>query len=84
MSKFVEKPSIELAESYIASEDYYWNVSMFLVKASLYLSELLKFSPEIFKFCQLAVSKVETDLDFIHKQRKIFQNAPANQLTMLL
>lgn len=80
VSKFVEKPSIELAESYIASEDYYWNSGMFLVKASLYLSELLKFSPEIFKFCQLAVSKVETDLDFIRINKEKFSECPSKSI----
>ena len=40
VDKFVEKPSIELAQKYINSKEYYWNSGMFLVKSSVYLQEL--------------------------------------------
>ena len=48
IGRFVEKPSIELAQEYVNSGDYFWNSGMFLVKASLFLSELSKFSPNIY------------------------------------
>ena len=80
VNEFVEKPSIELAEKYIASEDYYWNSGMFLVKASVYLNELLQFSPKILEFCKLAVNKVETDLDFIRINNEKFLDCPSKSI----
>ena len=80
VSKFVEKPSIELAQEYINSEDYYWNSGMFLVKSSVYLSELLKFSPKIYEICQLVVNKVESDLDFIRINKEKFLECPSKSI----
>lgn len=78
--KFVEKPSIELAKEYVSSGNYYWNSGMFLIKSSVYLSELLKFSPEIYESCQLAVKKVEADLDFIRINNKKFLKCPSKSI----
>ena len=47
VEQFVEKPSLEIAEKYIASGDYYWNSGCFMFKASSYLNELKQFSPEM-------------------------------------
>lgn len=76
VSEFVEKPSIELAQKYVNSGDYYWNSGMFLLKASLYLKELSKFSPVIYKNCQLALEKVERDHDFIRINKDKFLKCP--------
>ena len=80
VSKFVEKPSVELAQEYINSENYYWNSGMFLIKSSVYLSELLKFSPEIYESCQLAVKKIQTDLDFIRINNEKFLKCPSKSI----
>ncbi len=80
VGKFVEKPSIELAQEYINSKEYYWNSGMFLVKSSVYLSELSKFSPKIFEICQLALNKVEPDLDFIRVNEEKFLECPSKSI----
>lgn len=80
VSKFIEKPSIELAQEYINSEEYYWNSGMFLVKSSVYLSELSKFSPKIYEICQLALNKVEPDLDFVRVNQEKFLECPSKSI----
>lgn len=45
---FVEKPSIELANKYVANGSYYWNSGIFMFKASTLLAEALKHAPEIY------------------------------------
>ena len=77
VSKFVEKPSIELARQFVNSGDYFWNSGMFLVKASVYLDELLKFSPNIHECCQSALVKVQADLDFIRINKESFLECPS-------
>lgn len=72
VAQFVEKPSIETAQKYLASGEYLWNSGMFLFKASRYVEELEKFRPDILTACRQAMSKVEQDLDFIRPEREAF------------
>ncbi len=62
VEKFVEKPDMEMAESYFKSGDYYWNSGIFMGKISVFLEEIEKFVPEI--------SKSIKDFDFT-KESKI-------------
>lgn len=56
---FVEKPDSETAAEYVAAGDYFWNSGMFLFKAKVYLEELTKYQPEIYKYCEDAWAKRE-------------------------
>jgi mannose-1-phosphate guanylyltransferase len=47
VDEFVEKPSQELAESYLASGDYLWNAGMFIARASVLLEELAVTQPKM-------------------------------------
>ena len=48
---FKEKPSLEVAQSYIDQGNYYWNSGMFCFKASVFLAELKQYSPDIYQAC---------------------------------
>lgn len=76
VSEFIEKPDLETAEDYIVSGDYLWNSGMFAFKASVYLAELNKFNPDIFKICKEAVNNKIEDMDFIRITREIFAKCP--------
>lgn len=80
VDKFVEKPSIEVAQEYLNSGDYFWNSGMFLFKASRYLEELQKFRPDIFDACKLSVEGVETDLDFLRINKDGFTECPSDSV----
>lgn len=45
--RFVEKPSLEKAQDYLASGDYLWNSGMFCFSAGNLLSEMEKYNPQI-------------------------------------
>ena len=72
IEKFVEKPIKEVAESYLASGEYFWNSGMFMFKASVYLDELKKYAPEVYSACEKAVSKAESDMNFIRPNAEEF------------
>tara|TARA_R110001583_G_scaffold7158_4_gene35629 strand:- start:18647 stop:20059 length:1413 start_codon:yes stop_codon:yes gene_type:complete len=72
VAKFVEKPDVETAQSYLDSGDYLWNSGMFLFKASRYIEELEKFRPDILSACRASMAKVEKDLDFTRPDRESF------------
>lgn len=48
VEKFVEKPDLETAKAYLASEQYLWNSGMFIWKASTILNNLRFHLPEIY------------------------------------
>ena len=70
---FVEKPSLDVAESYLTSGEYFWNSGMFLFRASTYLEELKKFRPDILEQCQASVMEVKADLDFLRIDKHTFE-----------
>ena len=46
---FVEKPDLETAKSYVASEQYLWNSGMFIWKVSTILDNIKTYLPETFE-----------------------------------
>lgn len=76
VSEFVEKPNLATAQEYLSSGNYYWNSGMFLFKASRYLEELAKFSPEILDVCKKSIAAPEQDLEFIRVNKAIFETCP--------
>jgi len=77
---FVEKPDTEKAQEYIDSENYLWNSGMFMFKASRYIEELQRYSPEIIQCTTQAHAKRESDLDFIRLDKKAFTRSPADSI----
>ena len=49
VERFVEKPNIEVAKEYLATEEYLWNSGMFIWKVSSILTNIEKFMPEVYE-----------------------------------
>lgn len=47
VDSFVEKPSLSVAQEYVASGDYLWNAGMFIARADVLLDELRQSEPEL-------------------------------------
>jgi mannose-1-phosphate guanylyltransferase len=56
---FKEKPSLSVAEEYLAKGGYLWNSGMFCFKASVYLEELKQFAPEVYHASEAALRHAE-------------------------
>ena len=48
VDRFVEKPSLEVAKEYLASEEYLWNSGMFVWKVSSILSKIEHYIPDTY------------------------------------
>ncbi|WP_313154014.1 mannose-1-phosphate guanylyltransferase [Lacrimispora sp.] len=48
VDRFVEKPSLEVAKEYLATEEYLWNSGMFIWKVSSILKNFRKFMPDTY------------------------------------
>jgi len=80
VNAFKEKPSMQVAESYISEGSYFWNSGMFAFKARVYLEELRKFEPNIYEYCKNAFSKPAKDEDFTRFDYSIFEKCPAKSI----
>ena len=76
IKSFTEKPSQKNAKKYLDSVNYLWNSGMFMFKASVYLSELEKFEPEILSACKKSCTTENIDSDFIRIDNDAFHQCP--------
>ena len=76
IKSFMEKPSQKNAKKYLDSVNYLWNSGMFMFKASVYLSELEKFEPEILSACKKSYTAENIDSDFIRIDNDAFYQCP--------
>ena len=80
VEKFVEKPDLKTAQSYLEQGNYLWNSGMFMFKATMLIDELTTHSPEIVTSVNGAVNNAKQDLDFIRLNKKAFESSPSNSI----
>ncbi|MBU0673329.1 MAG: mannose-1-phosphate guanylyltransferase/mannose-6-phosphate isomerase [Proteobacteria bacterium] len=80
IDRFVEKPDLPTAESYVASGEYLWNSGMFLFRADRYLEELKKYNPQMDEACREAYTKAVPDLDFLRIDHQAFAACPSDSI----
>ncbi|KAA0593802.1 mannose-1-phosphate guanylyltransferase/mannose-1-phosphate guanylyltransferase/mannose-6-phosphate isomerase [Azospirillum lipoferum] len=77
VAAFVEKPSLEVAERYLAEGTYAWNSGMFLFPAARLLAELERHAPAVLAACREALDQGSKDLDFFRLDAAAFAKAPS-------
>ncbi|NTW52971.1 MAG: mannose-1-phosphate guanylyltransferase/mannose-6-phosphate isomerase [Chlorobiaceae bacterium] len=80
VAEFVEKPSFERAESYLASGDYFWNSGLFLFRPEIFLAELESARPDIIASCRNALQLSKRDLDFVRLDPESFRPCPSDSI----
>lgn len=80
VSRFVEKPDIDLAVSYINEGGYYWNSGIFVFKASSFLEEIKKYEPEILKSSIEAYRRETSDDSFSRIDLESFSLCPSKSI----
>jgi mannose-1-phosphate guanylyltransferase/mannose-6-phosphate isomerase len=80
IAEFVEKPDLEDAREYIGSGEYFWNSSIFMFPARLYLEELERLRPDMVAACRRALAEAQQDIDFVRLGKKAFATCPADSI----
>ena len=80
VSNFAEKPDLETAKAYLASNDYSWNGGMFVVRASRWLEALEQFSPAILAATEASFSASTQDNAFIRPDKNKFLAIPSESV----
>lgn len=76
VAKFVEKPNLQTAQSYLDIGGYSWNSGMFVFTAGAFLKELKQYQPEIYHHCVKSHELAKRDLDFIRIDKSEFVQCP--------
>jgi mannose-1-phosphate guanylyltransferase/mannose-1-phosphate guanylyltransferase/mannose-6-phosphate isomerase len=82
--RFVEKPGLDAAKSYLAAGDHLWNSGIFLLPARKLLDELERFEGALVAACRDAVDFATSDLDFCRLDPAAFARAPSISLDYAL
>ena len=72
VDQFVEKPSVQVAEQYLASQEYLWNSGMFVMRPSVLIAEAQQHCAALLHCCEAAVAGSVKDLDFIRLPEQQF------------
>lgn len=76
VDRFVEKPDLETAKEYVASEQYLWNSGMFIWKVSTILKNLETYLPETYRGLNRIADAIGTEEEelVLEKEFSAFQS----------
>lgn len=84
VEKFVEKPNLKTAESYLEEGNYLWNSGMFMFQAGILINELTIHSNDIVESVKSSIDNAEQDLDFIRLDENAFSSSPSDSIDYAL
>jgi mannose-1-phosphate guanylyltransferase/mannose-6-phosphate isomerase len=80
LQRFVEKPDAATAAGYVESGRYLWNSGLFMLKASVWLSAIESFNPEMAHACKRAMAGARHDSDFTRVDGEAFRASPSDSI----
>jgi len=78
--RFVEKPDLSTAQTYLEQGTYLWNSGLFMLRASVWLAAMRVCRPDILAACQAAWDQGSTDGDFVRVGKEAFAACPADSI----
>ena len=84
VERFVEKPDLISAQSYLKEGSFLWNSGMFAFKTSVLIRELNIHSQDIVNKASDAVKNSKQDFDFIRLDEKSFELSPSDSIDYAL
>ncbi len=80
VAQFVEKPDADHAEEYLASGEHFWNSSIFMFPAQLYIEELQRLRPDMVAACRRALAEARREGDFIRLDKGAFSACESDSI----
>ncbi len=80
VERFVEKPDLATAKTFLAAGGYFWNGGMFAFRADRYLAELDRYRPDVLAAVRQAMSTAQRDADFVRPDRTNFLAVPEDSI----
>ena len=80
IARFVEKPDLPTAQSYLDHGAYLWNSGIFMVRASVWLDAIAHCRADISSACTAAWSRGTRDGDFMRVDKDAFSACPTDSI----
>ncbi|MFE0018026.1 mannose-1-phosphate guanylyltransferase/mannose-6-phosphate isomerase [Mesorhizobium sp. NPDC059054] len=80
VSRFVEKPDIETAQTYLSSGRFYWNAGIFLFRAETMRGALLELQPQIWDTAERAFSAARGDVSGLYLPQGFYSEVPSTSI----
>ncbi len=80
VAQFVEKPDLATAQKYLAAGSYYWNASIFVLRASVWVAALERFRPDIAAATRSAWAAKSSDAKFVRPGKTEFAAVPSESI----
>ncbi|MCF7991740.1 MAG: mannose-1-phosphate guanylyltransferase/mannose-6-phosphate isomerase [Thiohalocapsa sp.] len=77
---FVEKPDEATAQQYLDSGEYLWNSGIFMMRASVWLTLIQRFRPDIDEAVRGAIADGARDGDFLRLDAERFKACPSDSI----
>jgi len=79
VDRFVEKPNLEVAKEYLATQQYLWNSGMFIWKVSSIINNIKKLMPEMYKGLSIIRDSIGTENEFFVLEKE-FPQLPSQSI----
>ncbi len=80
VAQFAEKPTLDIAKTYLAGGQHTWNSGMFVLRASTWLKALAQFRLDIATATQAAWQTKTTDASFVRPNKQAFAQVPSESI----
>ncbi|ESY15577.1 MULTISPECIES: mannose-1-phosphate guanylyltransferase/mannose-6-phosphate isomerase [unclassified Mesorhizobium] len=80
VSRFVEKPDLATAQSYLSAGTFYWNTGIFLFRAGAMRDAFATFQPDIWQATETAYKAATSDLSGLYMPLDLYAAIPSNSI----
>lgn len=80
VSRFVEKPDLATAQSYLKAGTFYWNTGIFLFRAGAMRDAFAAFQPDIWLATEAAYKAATSDLSGLYMPLDLYAAIPSNSI----
>ncbi len=77
VSRFVEKPDLETAKTYLAAGNFYWNAGIFLFRASAMRDAFERLSPEIWEKTRASLQAADEQVSGLYLPNDLYAEIPS-------
>ena len=80
IARFVEKPDLATAQSYLDDGAYFWNSGLFMMRASVWLAAIEACRADILTACRAAWEQGTVDGQFLRVGKEAFAQCPSDSI----
>ena len=80
IARFVEKPDLVTAQSYLTEGSYLWNSGLFMMRASVWLGAMRVCRPDILRACENSWEQGSVDGEFVRIEKTEFAKCPSDSI----